>query len=92
MYLPLESPDQIDNLFPGQEVRHSNYGICLVEKVVPEMGVILIPNNYSGVARFEMDTAKLVKEGGTAVPLIEDDYAKISINSNDKANPMGQAG
>ena len=89
MYLPLEKPEQVNNLYTGQEVRHANYGICLVEKVVPEMGVILTPNNYSGIARFEMDTAKLVKAGGTAVPLIEDDYTKISINPDDKANSMG---
>lgn len=85
IYLPLESQEEMDTLTPGEEIRHANYRICVVEKIIPDMGVILVPNNYSGSARFEMDTANLVGSNEVNVPLIEDDYLKISINRDARA-------
>lgn len=87
----LISESELYTLAVNSEVNHKNFGLCVVESIIPEMGVVLKPTSYNGKALKEMADAKLKTSYTREVPLVEDDFNNISIRINVTNSKMGSA-
>lgn len=61
-------------LQPGASVTHKRYGAAVVERVIPDFGVVIQPTTETGRALLASDS------GGPAdTPLLEDSPRQLSV-------------
>lgn len=64
---------EIYSLVKGEKVNHKHYGICMVDGIIPEFGVTIIPESQEGLALLKYQSGM---PNGT--PLLETSFRLIT--------------
>jgi hypothetical protein len=59
----------------GAKVNHADYGVCTVEKVVPEFGAVVLPDTRAGRRLLSQHSGM-----PPSTPLLEDDFKLLTLH------------
>lgn len=70
---------EIYQLQKGDKINHKHYGICLVEGIIPEFGVTIIPlsDEKQELLKRQADTVEMFRQMPKGTPLLETSFRLI---------------
>ncbi len=71
---------EIYRLKKGDKINHKHYGTCLVEEIIPEFGVTIIPlsDEKKELLKRQADTVEMFRQMPKGTPLLETSFLLIT--------------